>query len=608
MAMFREWCLRAAALAVFVAFLHGGASAEPRVALVIGNSAYKGDLPALTNPSNDAKLMAKTLKGIGFDVIETEDADQVGMKKAIGEFGDKLAAAGGTATGLFFYAGHGLQVAGENYLIPIDAEIEKEADVDLTAVSAETVMKQMEFAGAAVNIIILDACRNNPLSNGSRGMTRGLARIDSAPKGSFIAYSTAPGSVAQDGDGADSPYTTALAQTLTKPGMSIGDVFQEVRTKVLAATGQQQTTWDSNSLTGQYYFTPPVAQTAGVDGGPSNASGANNGSVVGTATDSGAVDVEMTYWNSIKDSNDPAVFEAYVAKYPNGNYVDLADIRLRKLKSGSQVASADTGNTASGNTSTAERSTVPDNNQQSLQSLEQQKNNDSSPDMVFVALDQTVYAKSGGQVRTEPDSRTALLVKLPNNAEVHATGKSADGRWWRVSTPDGQTGYMHKSVVSEQPIQVSSAQTYQTQSSNVQANTGETPADVVMMAPSGNAAAQPQSSGNGMAGVGQALGQVGAQQGGFGGALAQVIGAVAANSGQQQAAQPQMNFAPVNQTVQVRGGAVIRATPLYSAQPIAQVRADGQLQAMGRSSDGLWWQVALPNGSMGYLEGNAIKR
>src|SRR3954469_17281444 len=222
--------------------------AEPRVALVIGNSAYQGDLPALPNPANDAKLMAKTLKGVGFDVVEAEDASQDEMKKAIAEFSDKLAAAGPEGTGLFFYAGHGLQVAGENYLIPVDAKIKSERDVDLVSISANTVLKQMDFAGSAVNIIILDACRNNPLPSSPRSPGRGLAEIKTTPRASFIAYSTAPGSTAADGDGVNSPYTKALAATITEPGLSIADVFQEVRTKVLADTGNVQTPWDSSSL------------------------------------------------------------------------------------------------------------------------------------------------------------------------------------------------------------------------------------------------------------------------------------------------------------------------------------------------------------------------
>ena len=201
------------------------ATAEPRVALVIGNSDYKGDMPALPNPANDAKLMARTLKGLGFDVIDKENASQAELKQAIVDFGDRLSAAGRDATGLFFYAGHGVQVNGDNYLIPIDAQLKKEADVDLSAVGIIAVQKQMDFAGNAVNIIILDACRDNPLKGSSRGLKRGLAQVD-ATNGMFIAYSTSPDQTATDGNGINSPYTEALAKAMTEPGVSIGDVFQ----------------------------------------------------------------------------------------------------------------------------------------------------------------------------------------------------------------------------------------------------------------------------------------------------------------------------------------------------------------------------------------------
>src|SRR3954467_2874946 len=129
------------------------ALAEPRVALVIGNSKYGGDLPKLTNPANDAELMAATLKKLGFEVVKVQDADLNQMKRAIADFGTKLTNAGGTAVGLFYYAGHGIQVAGNNYLIPLKANIQKAADADLEAVDANLIMKQMEFAGNALNII-----------------------------------------------------------------------------------------------------------------------------------------------------------------------------------------------------------------------------------------------------------------------------------------------------------------------------------------------------------------------------------------------------------------------------------------------------------------------
>jgi carboxyl-terminal processing protease len=203
---------------------------------VVGNSNYGGDLGVLANPVNDARLVAESLKKIGFDVIEVEDADQNALKRAIAAFGDRMASAGSEATSLFFYAGHGLQVGGQNYLIPVQAKIARERDVDIEAISLDTVLKQMAWAESKVNIVILDACRNNPLSRGFRSTTQGLAEITVKPQGSFISYSTAPGDVAVDGNGSNSPFSAAFAEAIEKPGLDINDVFREVRADVMAAT------------------------------------------------------------------------------------------------------------------------------------------------------------------------------------------------------------------------------------------------------------------------------------------------------------------------------------------------------------------------------------
>lgn len=302
--------LRAVALAVTFLAAAGGAVAEPRIALVIGNSNYTGDLGRLPNPANDARLMAKTLKGIGFEVIEAEDADHAKMKRVIQDFGERLATAGGGSTGLFYYAGHGLQVAGTNYLIPIHAKIAREPDVDIEAVPIDLVMKQMEYAESAVNIVILDACRNNPLSRGFRSAVRGLADPAIRPMGSFVAYSTAPGDVAEDGDGANSPYTTALAESITRPGASINDIFQEVRGKVLAATERKQVPWDSSSLTAPFYFVPAA--------------------VTPTAKATEAETLELAFWNEVKDSDAAEDYQAYLARFPDGVFAPLAERRLKQ--------------------------------------------------------------------------------------------------------------------------------------------------------------------------------------------------------------------------------------------------------------------------------------
>ena len=234
-------------------------AAETRVALVIGNSAYSsGSLP---NPVNDAKLISEGLKSVGFEVIARHNADQTAMKRAIQEFGERLEKAGPDSVGLFYYAGHGVQLNGRNYLIPTTANIEREGDVEIEAVSADWVIEQMRFARNRLNIVILDACRNNPFSRGLRSVERGLATMD-APAGIMIAYSTAPGAVAEDGNGRNSPYTTALTQSMLRVRQPVEQMFKQVRVEVMAATSGKQVPWESSSLTGDFYFTGPASAPA----------------------------------------------------------------------------------------------------------------------------------------------------------------------------------------------------------------------------------------------------------------------------------------------------------------------------------------------------------
>ncbi|GBH30200.1 caspase family protein [Sphingobium xenophagum] len=227
----------------------------PRMALIVGNGVYGGALGSLANAVNDAHSIAAALRRSGFEVIEVVNADQKTMKRAILTFGQRLSAAGRSATGLFYYAGHGVQSRGVNFLVPVGAAIETEADVDLEAVAADTVLRQMEEAGASTNIVILDACRNLPVKRVYRDGARGLARMD-APNGSYVAYSTAPGSVAADGSGANSPFATALIAEMAKPGQPIEAMFRNVRRSVLKATDGKQTPWDSSSLLESFTFTP----------------------------------------------------------------------------------------------------------------------------------------------------------------------------------------------------------------------------------------------------------------------------------------------------------------------------------------------------------------
>ncbi len=237
----------------------GTYSVGERIALVVGNAAYQ-HAPPLANPSSDAALISQTLKDAGFQVVTLIDADQASMKRALLDFGRQLRLKK-TEAGLFYYAGHGVQVRGENYLIPVDARIEDEDEVELEGVNVNDFLSVMNSSQSSVNIVVLDACRNNPFRSASRSASRGLA-IVRAPKGAFIAYATSPDAVALDGDGANSPYTKALAAAIAERGRSIESVFKSARVSVEDATEGKQTPWDMSSIKGEFYFHAPGATPA----------------------------------------------------------------------------------------------------------------------------------------------------------------------------------------------------------------------------------------------------------------------------------------------------------------------------------------------------------
>lgn len=223
-------------------------SGETRLALVIGNSNY-ANLP-LKNPVNDARDISRALKNLGFQVIYEEDASRRRMDEAIRNFYQKLRNGG---VGLFYYAGHGMQVNGRNYLIPIGARIESESDIEHESIDIARVLGKMEDAGNPVNIVILDACRDNPFARSFRSSRGGLARMD-APTGTIVAYATAPESVAADGKDKNGVYTKHLLKALTIPGLTIEQVFKHVRNNVITETGNRQIPWESTSLRGDFYF------------------------------------------------------------------------------------------------------------------------------------------------------------------------------------------------------------------------------------------------------------------------------------------------------------------------------------------------------------------
>ncbi|WP_426955512.1 caspase family protein [Muricoccus radiodurans] len=230
-----------------------------RVALVIGNAAYRS-VERLPNAANDAQLMATTLRGLGFELVgggAQVNLDRAGLSRQVQEFGRALA---GAEVGLFYYAGHGLQVGGVNWLVPVDANPTRAQDLDFQMVDADLVLRQMSGAGTRLNLVLLDACRNNPfLTRGLRSVGGGLAEMR-APEGTLLSYATQPGNVAVDGMGTNSPYTAALAEAMRQPGLDVFRLFNRVGLQVKRATGGSQQPWVSTSpIEGDFYFAGAAA-------------------------------------------------------------------------------------------------------------------------------------------------------------------------------------------------------------------------------------------------------------------------------------------------------------------------------------------------------------
>ena len=237
------------------------AFAENRLALVIGQSAYRS-VPALPNPANDAKAVSQLLTDSGFEVSTASDLSQGQMREQVSAFAGKVAARGADTVALVFYAGHGLQIDGENYLVPIDVNPKREADIPLQAVRLNDILNTLASVPSKMRILMLDACRNNPFPDLNKTSGGGLAIVDAkigAP-GTFLSFSTSPGAVAEDGSGANSPYTAALLSAGKESGIPIEETFKRVRVAVNKSTDGRQTPWDSSSLTEDFRFSgPPFA-------------------------------------------------------------------------------------------------------------------------------------------------------------------------------------------------------------------------------------------------------------------------------------------------------------------------------------------------------------
>ena len=302
-------------------------ASEHRTALVIGNGAYT-NAPPLKNPPNDARDMAATLRALGFEVTSGINVNQRELKRLIREFGQKLKTGG---SGLFYYAGHGVQSKGRNYLIPVEADIKSEADVEDGAVDVNLVLNYMDDAQNGLNIVILDACRNNPFARSFRSASSGLAQVD-APTGTLIAYATAPGRVASDGTARNGLYTAELLRQMRETGLGIEGVFKRVRANVQRQTNGQQVPWESSSLVGDFYFA-----ASGLDASKSTAGNSSKpGEEVVNRTALDPAAIELSYWETIKSSTNPEDFKSYLEKYPSGQFASLAKNRISSLEGASK--------------------------------------------------------------------------------------------------------------------------------------------------------------------------------------------------------------------------------------------------------------------------------
>jgi hypothetical protein len=348
------------------------AHAENRVALVIGQSAYRA-VPPLANPANDAKMMTDLLTAAGFDVTSAPDVSQSEMRKAIGDFADKLNAKGPDTVALVYYAGHGLQVDGENFLLPVDVTAQHESDIPLQGVRLNDLLNSLVAVPSKMRIVMLDSCRDNPFPELEKTVGKGLAIVDTqaGSAGSFISFSTSPGAVAEDGSGADSPYTTALLAAAREPGLTIEQALKRVRLAVNQATSGRQTPWDSSSLTTDFYFFP----------GPGDARGSATKvertaqgwrRELRTMQPQAAYDLvigedtveayeaflalfaepplgprvralldrrrEMVAWNVAVTINSPASYRAFLADYPNSDFAATARKLIERVRNRLQVA------------------------------------------------------------------------------------------------------------------------------------------------------------------------------------------------------------------------------------------------------------------------------
>lgn len=428
--------LMAFGIAMVACFTFGeAAQAAKRVALVIGNSAYEAVAP-LNNTENDARAIAGKLRDLGFEVVEGLSLDRLGMEDALDEFGRK---AQGAEMAVAFYAGHGIQVAGQNYLIPVDAKLDEERDLR-RLITLDDVMADASLA-KEVGIVILDSCRDNPFSaslKNSMGATRsaavgrGLAKVDDTPAQTLVAFATRADAVASDGATDHSPYTEALLHHLDEPGLDVGLFFRKVRGSVLERTNDKQEPFTYGSLGADLvYFNEPDDTQVAVLPDPT-------GDTTGDEVDNSRRGEDI-FWETVRDSDNPADLEAYLELYPDGVYVPLAENRLRSLADQDKL----------------QQTADQQSDDQPVKS-DESYNTATAPAQVPVqvpvqveAMNETWYVKQTANVRGGPGKEHEKLGTLRAGNAVTVTGKVSGKKWYRLALSDGRTGYMAGFLLSD---------------------------------------------------------------------------------------------------------------------------------------------------------------
>jgi Caspase domain len=302
-------------VAMLLALAPPADAAERRVALVVGTANYK-NAPRLANTLNDANAMAGAMARVGFEVETLLDPDRAALEAAVRRLGQR---AQGAEASLFYYAGHAIEVGGRNWLIPVSAELPDDRSLRFEALEMDAVLEQTQ-GRAHVSLLILDACRDNPfrirITAATRALTRGLEHVEAAV-GSFIAFATAPGMVADDGNGPNSPFTAALLKHIETPGLEVRQMMTRVRRDVRTATNGRQIPWDTSVLEGDFYFRPQVADTQRPLPEPPR-----------PAADT---EVDVTFWKSVENSKERADLQAYLNKFPNGIFAELARACLTRM-------------------------------------------------------------------------------------------------------------------------------------------------------------------------------------------------------------------------------------------------------------------------------------